>query len=127
MLCDSCPQGKFQLLPPAPPYYLFPRGKLHTRGNVWSFNVGWHECCDPAGGVGALCNFVWPDAKKTQTITNTHTEAANASYGCNVAARIPRPSTPAMGATLQHVNSTSKWMDASRRRFLAACTALGIT
>ena len=33
-------QGKFQLLPPAPPYYPFPRGKIHTRGNIWSFTVG---------------------------------------------------------------------------------------
>jgi len=28
------------LLPPAPPYYNFPRGKFHTRGNIWSFTVG---------------------------------------------------------------------------------------
>ena len=48
--------GTFQLLPPAPPYYSFPRGKNHTRGNIWSFTVGWHECCDPTGGAGALCN-----------------------------------------------------------------------
>ena len=27
-------KGKFQLLPPAPPYYPFPRGKIHTRGNM---------------------------------------------------------------------------------------------
>ena len=32
-------QGKFQLLPPAPPYYPFLRGKNHTRVNVWSFTV----------------------------------------------------------------------------------------
>ena len=30
-------QGQSQLLPP---YYPFPRGKLHTRGNIWSFTVG---------------------------------------------------------------------------------------
>ena len=34
------PVGKIQLLPPAPPYYPFPRGKIHTRGNIWSFTVG---------------------------------------------------------------------------------------
>ena len=28
------------LLPPAPPYYPFPRGKIHTRCNIWSFTVG---------------------------------------------------------------------------------------
>ena len=33
-------QGKSQLLPPAPPYYPIPRGKTHTRGNIWSFTVG---------------------------------------------------------------------------------------
>ena len=33
-------QGKSQLLPPAPPYYPFPRGKFHTRGNIWSFTAG---------------------------------------------------------------------------------------
>ena len=33
-------QGKFQLLHPATPYYPFPRGKFHTRGNIWSFTVG---------------------------------------------------------------------------------------
>ena len=33
-------QGKSQLLPPAPPYYPFPRVKIHTRGNIWSFTVG---------------------------------------------------------------------------------------
>ena len=41
---DNCTagdiQGKFQLLSPAPPYYPFPRGKAHTRGNIWSFTVG---------------------------------------------------------------------------------------
>ena len=36
----SAAQGKSQLLPPAPPYYPFPRGKIHTRGNIWSFTVG---------------------------------------------------------------------------------------
>ena len=30
-------QGKFHLLPP---YYPFPRGKIRTRGNIWSFTVG---------------------------------------------------------------------------------------
>ena len=34
------PQGQFQLLPPAPPYYPFPREKLHTRGTIWSFTAG---------------------------------------------------------------------------------------
>ena len=24
--------------------------------NIWGFTVDWHECCDPTGGVGALCN-----------------------------------------------------------------------
>ena len=44
------------LLPhPATPYYPSPRGKFHTRGNIWSFAVGRHECCDPAGVAGALC------------------------------------------------------------------------
>ena len=33
-------RGKFQLLHPAAPYYPFPRGKFHTRGNIWSFTVG---------------------------------------------------------------------------------------
>ena len=42
-------QRKFQLLPPAPPYHPFPRVKLHTRGNIWNFTVGRHECCDPTG------------------------------------------------------------------------------
>ena len=27
-------------VPPAPPYFPFPRGKPHTRGNIWSFTVG---------------------------------------------------------------------------------------
>ena len=53
-------QGKFQLLPPAPPYYPFPRGKIHTRGNIWGFTVVWHECCDPAAGVGADMNAATP-------------------------------------------------------------------
>ena len=33
-------QGKSQLLPPVTPYYPFPRVKIHTRGNIWSFTVG---------------------------------------------------------------------------------------
>ena len=33
-------QGKFQLLPPAPPYYPIHRGKVHTRGNIRRFTVG---------------------------------------------------------------------------------------
>ena len=33
-------QGKSRLLPRAPPYYPFPRGKIRTRGNIWSFTVG---------------------------------------------------------------------------------------
>ena len=33
-------QGKCQLLHPAPPYYPFPRGKFHTRSNIWSLTVG---------------------------------------------------------------------------------------
>ena len=33
-------QGKFQLLPSEPPYYPSPRGKSHTRGNIWSLTVG---------------------------------------------------------------------------------------
>ena len=32
--------GKSQLLPPAPPYYPFPRVKIYTRGNIWRFSVG---------------------------------------------------------------------------------------
>jgi len=47
-------QGKCQLLHPATPYYPSPRGKFHTRGNIWSFAVGWHECRDPAGVAGSL-------------------------------------------------------------------------
>ena len=31
---------KGQLLHPATPYYPFPRGKFHTKGNIWSFTVG---------------------------------------------------------------------------------------
>ena len=31
---------KCQLLHPAPPYYPFPRGKVHTKGNAWGFTVG---------------------------------------------------------------------------------------
>ena len=54
---DAARQDQFQLLHPAPPYQPFPRGKRHTRGNIWSFTVGWHECCNPTGGVGALCNI----------------------------------------------------------------------
>ena len=59
-----CRHGKFQLLPPAPPYYPFPRGNTHTRGNIWSFTVEWHEYCDPTGGAGALCNWRWPCAQR---------------------------------------------------------------
>ena len=32
--------GKIQLPPPAPPYYPFPRGKIHTRGKICGFTVG---------------------------------------------------------------------------------------
>ena len=53
-------QGIFQQLPPAPPYYPIPRGKNHTRSNIWGFTVGWHECCGPAGGVG--CSVIALDA-----------------------------------------------------------------
>ena len=45
---------KGQLLHPGTPYYPFPRGNIHTMGNIWSFTVGWHECCDPAGVAGSL-------------------------------------------------------------------------
>ena len=31
---------KCQLLHPATPYYPFPRGNIHTMGNIWSFTVG---------------------------------------------------------------------------------------
>ena len=31
---------KGQLLHPATLYYPFPRGKVHTRGNIWSLTVG---------------------------------------------------------------------------------------
>ena len=31
---------KRQLLHPAPPYYPFPRGNFHTRGNIRGFTVG---------------------------------------------------------------------------------------
>ena len=48
---------KCLLLHPATPYYPFPRGKFHTGGNVWSFTVGWHECCDPARSAGSLCSL----------------------------------------------------------------------
>ena len=34
------PLRKCLLLHPATPYYTCPRGKLHTRGNIWSFTVG---------------------------------------------------------------------------------------
>ena len=37
---DSGVLRKCQLLHPATPYYPFPRGKFHTRGNIWSFTVG---------------------------------------------------------------------------------------
>ena len=50
-------QGKFQLLPPEPLYYPFPRGKIHTRGDIWSFTAGWYECRDPTGGVGGALQF----------------------------------------------------------------------
>ena len=33
-------QRKYQLLHPAPPYYPFPRRKVHTMGNIWGFTVG---------------------------------------------------------------------------------------
>ena len=46
---------KCLLLHPATPYYPSTRGKFHTRGNIWSFTVGRHECCDPAGVAGSLC------------------------------------------------------------------------
>ena len=36
--------GKRQRLHLATPYYPLPRGKFHTRGNVWGFAVG---CCTP--------------------------------------------------------------------------------
>ena len=52
-------QGKFQLRPPAAPYCPVPRVKIHTRGNIWSFTVGWHECCDPTGAAGPLCIVPW--------------------------------------------------------------------
>ena len=32
-------QSKCQLLHPATPHYPFPRGKFHTRGNMWGFTV----------------------------------------------------------------------------------------
>ena len=35
-------QGEFQLLPPAPPYYPFPTGKIHTRGNILSFHTSFY-------------------------------------------------------------------------------------
>ena len=46
--------GKRQLLHPATPYYPSPRGNIHTMGNIWSFTVGRHECCDPTGVAGSL-------------------------------------------------------------------------
>ena len=42
---------------PRAPVLPLSQRKNHTRGNIWSFSVGWHEYCDPAGGAGALCNF----------------------------------------------------------------------
>ena len=50
---------KGQLLHPAAPYYPSPRGKFHTGGNTWSFTVGRHECCAPAGVAGSLCALRW--------------------------------------------------------------------
>ena len=41
--CDEFVPGKLRkclLLHPATPYYPSPRGKFHTRGNIWSFTVG---------------------------------------------------------------------------------------
>ena len=49
-------QGKFQLLDPCAPVVPHSQRKIHTRGNIWSFTVGWHEYCDPTGGAGAVCN-----------------------------------------------------------------------
>ena len=33
-------QGECQLLHPATPYYPFPRGNFHTRGNIWGVYCG---------------------------------------------------------------------------------------
>ena len=39
-LIPALKQGKCQLLHPATSCYPFPRGKFHTRGNIWFFTVG---------------------------------------------------------------------------------------
>ena len=45
-------QGKFQLLPPAPPYYSFPRGIIHTRGNIWRVTVADMNAATPPWAWG---------------------------------------------------------------------------
>ena len=40
------------LLPPAPPYYPFPRVKIHTRGNIWSFLWAGVNAATPLGTWG---------------------------------------------------------------------------
>ena len=40
---------------PCDPVLPLPQRKFHTRGDIWSFTVGRHECCDPAGVAGSLC------------------------------------------------------------------------
>ena len=37
---DYSLQGKFQRLPPTPPYHPLPSGKIHARDNIRSFTVG---------------------------------------------------------------------------------------
>ena len=62
-------QGKFQLLAPAPPYYPFPRGKIHTIG--WEATPPWvcgadpnpnpnpsYRCATRRGGWGATPPWV---------------------------------------------------------------------
>ena len=42
-------QCKFQLLPPAPPYYPFYRVNPLNRGNIWSFTVADMNAATPSG------------------------------------------------------------------------------
>ena len=99
--CDpgGCERGRHRmrkvrrkclLLHPATPYYPSPRGKFHTRGNMWSCTAGRCECCGPAGVAWSLCLCAVRKvtARFPTPAPNRHTSPP------------PRPMQP----RLQHVN-----------------------
>ena len=102
----SCGQGKFQLLPPAPPYYPFPRGNIHTRGNIRSFTVGWHECCDPTGGVGVLCNVPW---RRLMNGCNDGRQARCTGVRRSDAPPAKHPKPPPVWCTRTRTKSGRRW------------------